>query len=671
MKARAGLVVDSAARDRGKLGVLLCREMWKCEMVGHPTSLATSGATVPAGAGQAPPAPLPGFVAAFRTAVVAAVFVLVVAGLLVWNYARHLAKDPLDSPEYTALQKQLTADPQNEALKARIRELDVRLRQEYFRARLFNRWGTLFLVAGLITFAIAAKIASTLRRPLPHPTASEVWDEGYERATRQRLLAVLAFVAALVLLALFFTWRARQTLRQALALRRITPAAQPTEIAQRSADGKTEGAPQESSSGSSGRSTSGTRKPLTAGPSPGDDDSASATEWARFWPRFRGPRGDGVSLHPDPPVSWNGTTGEGVLWKVPVELPGHNSPVVWDKYVFLTGATEDRRVCYAFDADSGKLLWQRDIQTTTESQGKKPKPMKETGFAAPTVATDGRRVYAIFANGNLAALDFEGNIVWVKGLGIPDNAYGHASSLCTYRNWVIVQFDQGEPDDGKSKLYAFHGPTGRSVWEVVRPVGNSWTTPVIARLCGKDQLVTVANPFVISYNPQDGSEWWRFDGTSGDCGPSPIVHDELVIAGGEYSYYMYAIRGDGSGDVTASHKVWEAEDALPDTCSPLAFDHYVLWMSSMGVLVCYNVKTGEKLWEHEFPDNTFASSPSLAGGRLYLFSKEGHCWVGLVEEDGFKIEHENSLGEGCVTSPAFQPGRIYIRGEKHLFCLGR
>lgn len=640
-------------------------------MEGQPVPTSGNYATVPAGAGEVPAAPLPGFVAAFRTAVVAAVFVLVVAGLLGWNYARHLARDPLDSPEYAALQKQLAADPQNEALKAKIRELDVRLREEYFRARLFNRWGTLFLVAGLITFAIAAKIASTLRRPLPHPTATELWDESYERATRQRFIAVLGFVGVAVFVGLFFMWHARDAVRQALALRKITAAPQPPEIAQRGGEPAKEPPSQKVSAGTAAQSGEARSPAVATGATGSKDDSAPAEEFERFWPRFRGPRGDGVSLHPDPPVTWNGTTGEGILWKVPVELPGHNSPVVWDKYVFLTGATEDRRVCYAFDADSGKLLWQREIPATPESQGKKPKPMKDTGFAAPTVATDGRRIYAIFANGDLAALDFEGNILWVKGLGIPDNAYGHASSLCTYRNRVIVQFDQGEPDDEKSKLYAFDGPTGQTLWEVVRPVGNSWTTPVVGTLCGKEQLVTVANPFVISYNPQDGGEWWRFDGTTGDCGPSPIIHGDLVIAGGEYSYYMYAIRGDGSGDVTASHKVWEAEDALPDTCSPLAFDHYVLWMSSMGVLACYDVKTGEKLWEHEFPDNTFASSPSLAGGKLYLFSKEGHCWVGLVEERGLKIEHENPLGERCVTSPAFQPGRIYIRGEQHLFCLGR
>lgn len=614
--------------------------------------------------------PLPGFLAALRIALVAAVFTLVVTGLLVWNYVTHLAKDPLDSPQYLALQKQLAADPQNEQLKEAIRELDLELRQEYFRARTFNRWGTLLLIAGLITFAISAKIASTLRRPLPHPSTTEVWDEAFERATRRRLAAVTGLVVLLIVAGGFLIWNSRASVHQAFALKRALSTQSGGELAQRSGP-QTGGSAEKASSGQGTQSEKSEKGPSAASSrAPVGNDAAPPEEFARFWPRFRGPNGDGVSNHPDPPVQWNAEEGQGILWKTAIELPGHNSPVVWDRFVFVTGATEDRRVCYALDADSGKLLWQREIPPTPESRGKKPKVMKDTGFAAPTVATDGRRVYAIFANGDLAALDFQGNIIWVKGLGIPDNAYGHASSLCTYKNWVIVLFDQGEPDDDKSKLFAIEGPTGRVVWEVTRPTGNSWTSPVIANLAGKLQLITVANPFVISYNPENGTEWWRFDGTTGDCGPSPVVQGDLVIAGGEYSYYMYGIRGDGSGDVTKTHKVWEAEDALPDTCSPLAFDHYVLWMSSTSVLACYNVKTGEKLWEHEFPDHTFASSPSYAGGRVYLFSKEGACWVGTVSDQEFQIEHENSLGEGCVTSPAFQPGRLYIRGEKHVFCIG-
>ncbi len=599
--------------------------------------------------------PLPGFWAALRTAIVAGGFVLAVIILLAWNALHQVSKDPLDSPQYAELQKKLSLDPQNEELKQQIRELDLQLRKAYFRSRTFNRWGTTLLIAGLIVLVVAARTASTLRRPLPRPTATEVWDESFDRDMRLRRLAILGFAALLVVIVGIFWAMGRSVIRDTLAVREAT-----------------EVPPSEAATPAMPASEPTVVEEVSKGPASSQQGQAiSADEYRRYWPRFRGPDGSGISPHPNPPVSWNGKTGEGVLWKVPVDLPGHNSPVVWGNRVFLTGATEERRCVYCFDADSGKLLWQRDIPATPESQNKKPKVMKDTGFAAPTVATDGQRVYAVFANGDLAAVDFEGKLLWTKGFGIPDNAYGHASSLCTYGDLVIVQLDQGTPDDDLSVLAALEGASGNVKWQVKRPTGNAWTSPIIASSAGKDQLITVADPFVISYDPATGKEWWRFEGTTGDCGPSPIVHRDLVIAGGEYSYYMFAIRADGSGDVTETHKVWEAEEALPDTCSPLAFDRYVLWMSSGAVLACYDVEKGEMLWEHEFPENTFYASPAWADQKIYLFSREGPCFVGVVTDEEFKIEHTNDLGEKCVTSPAFQPGRIYIRGENHLFCLGQ
>lgn len=663
---------------------------------GSPVASAGSADLHSAGGGG----PLPGFQAAFRTAIVAAVFDLVVIGLLAWHAFHSVAKDPLDSPRYLALQRQLAADPQNEQLKEQIRQLDLELREAYFRDRAFNQWGTLLLIAGLITFAIAARIASALRRPLPHPVAADVWDETFERATRHRRLAVAAFGAGLIILVVPILWLTRPTVHQALALRKtgekITQLAQAerewggvsSQSAGQQGGTAATGTPGGASRGAATTSAAGTGSSAAsqtgsgAGTQPGGVAAAAATgptagdfapaeEYHRYWPRFRGPDGSGVSSHANPPLAWDAAKGEGVLWKSPVELPGHNSPVVWENRVFLSGATEQRRGVFCFDANSGKLLWQQDIPASPAAQGKTPKVMKDTGFAAPTVATDGRRLYAIFANGDLVGLDFTGKILWVQGLGIPDNIYGHASSLCTYGNAVLVQFDQATPDDGKSRLIAFDGGSGKVLWEVKRPTGNSWTSPIVARLAGKEQLITVSDPFVISYNPADGKEWWRFEGTTGDCGPSPIAFQDLAIAGGEYSYYMYGIKADGAGDVTETHKAWEAEDALPDTCSPLAFDHYVLWMSSTSILACYDVKSGEKFWEHEFPEHSFASSPAWSDGHVYLFSKSGRCFVGKVSDAGFEIKKENELGEACVSSPAFQPGRIFIRGAQHLFCLGR
>ncbi len=619
--------------------------------------------------------PREGFVAAYRTAVVSGGFCALVAAVLLVHYAVRPQVDPLDHPEFAALQKRAAAEPRNEALKERVRELDLRLRQEFFRDRRFREWGAWLLIGGGLTFVVAAKIASSLRRPLPHPAGSDILDERHERNAALARYGVGGLAASLIVSGIVLSWPGR-SLQRRLADASAATAGPGSSVAGSQTDAASartvpEGAPVGGAPASQGIAAASPGAARPTGGAEAAEDCALPEEYARFWPRFRGPDGSGISAYDDIPTQWNAETGENIAWKSPVPLPGNNSPVVWEDKVFVTGADNDRRVVYCFQAATGEKLWECEIPGTPESTAKPPKVLADTGLAAPTVATDGRRVYAVFANGDLGAVDFNGTLVWRKSLGIPENIYGHATSLCTYRDRVIVQFDQGSPDDDLSKLYAFDGKSGETVWEVSRQTANSWTTPIIFHDGGREQLITVSDPFVISYHPADGKEWWRFEGTTGDCGPSPVFHGGVIAAGGEYSYYMYGIRADGEGDVTKTHLAWELEDGLPDTCSPLVFDKRLILLSASAVMTCYNWETGEKLWEHEFPEDMFTASPGLAGGRVYLFAHDGKGYVGTVSDEGFLIEHESSLGEECVTSPAFQPGCIFIRGKEHLIRIGK
>jgi outer membrane protein assembly factor BamB len=296
--------------------------------------------------------------------------------------------------------------------------------------------------------------------------------------------------------------------------------------------------------------------------------------------------------------------------------------------------------------------------------------MEDTGFAAPTAAVDGRLVYAMFASGDVAAFDLDGRLAWARSLGVPENAYGHAASLATHENLLFVQFDQGSAKDDKSKMLALDVATGKTVWEVARDVSNSWPSPAVVQVAdGSKQLLTCSDPWVIAYNPADGTEIWRSESLEGDVGPSPVYADGVVYVANEFPG-ISAIRGDGSGDVTESHVLWEGEDDVPDTASPLATSQYLLVAASYGILACYSAKEGELLWEEEFDMATFTSSPSLAEGRVYLFDLEGKAWVVEPGPESCKRIAEANLAEECVTSPAFREGRLYIRGKEHLFCIG-
>ena len=617
-----------------------------------------------------------GYRLAVRTAVVAGVFSLVIAAMLVLDYTRRMAKDPLDSKTFAALKDALAAvqddrlrladeDRRNKQLKGefeerfktQIRALDLELREEYFRQRGFTEWGSYLLLCGVVVLLIAGKTAATISRklPMPGPPAPSGHDpEAQTSATARWAVVVLAVMlagVAVVLIARCRTPLPADVRQLAAILEGGTPKAPLPD------GGEGPVAPAE-------RDTSST--PPTTSFEP---DYPSEEEIRAGWLRFRGPGGAGISPYALAPTAWNAASGEGIVWKTSVGLPGNNSPVVCGKYVFLSGATEQRREVYCFDAAGGKLLWQRDVPGTPQSTVKPPEVQEDTGYAAPTTTTDGRRVFAMFANGDVVALDYGGSQVWARSLGIPENSYGHAASLTMYEDLLLIQFDQGGAKAGKSRLMALNAQSGKTAWEVKRLVPNSWASPIVFDHEDRSQVVTCADPWVIAYNPADGTELWRAKCLTGDVGVSPVFAAGVVHVGNEYCEWS-AIRADGSGDVTKTHVLWTAEEGLPDTCSPLVTEKHVFLMPSWSTLTCYDVTSGKLLWEQDFEDGSFMSSPSEAGGRVYLFGTEGKAWVVEPGPTGCKTVGKGDLGEGCVTSPAFAEGRFYIRGKKHLFCIG-
>lgn len=588
--------------------------------------------------------------AAVRVALIAGVFAAAICALLLLDYSRRLSKDPLNSPQFQSLKAELAKQPRDEKLKEAIRTLDLELREAYFRQRRFAAAGAWLLLGCVVVSLVAMKWAVTLNRKLPMPQSQIApADTDSQLAGIARWsVAGLALVFAGSAMALSMGFRSQLPASPEPAVAKA-PKAPP------SADGKTGAKPEAIAQ--------------AASPAPEPVASATAGKARGVWPRFRGPEGTGVTTCKDLPTTWDATSGKGILWKTPVPLAGNNSPVVWNDRVFLTGATEDRREVYAFDADSGKLLWQGKVPGTPESTAEPPEVSEQTGFASSTAATDGQRVYAIFANGDVAAFDFAGKLAWARSLGVPKSAYGYATSLAMHENRLLVQIDQGSAKDKLSKLLALDSATGKTVWETPREVPNSWTTPIVIRTGDQAQLITCADPWVIAYDPAKGTEIWRAKCLRQDVGPSPTFAGGVLFVANEFPG-ITALKTDGRGDVTKTHVLWTAEDNLPDTCSPVATEEFLFTMASYGTLTCFDAKSGEMLWQEDFENTNFSSSPSLAGNRLYLFSEEGKTWLLEPNREGCKRIAEASLAEKTVASPAFQDTRIYIRGEKTLFCLG-
>ncbi len=571
--------------------------------------------------------------AALSLAVVAAVFSTAVGGVMVWVHVNDADNVWTNAAPMARLESQLAERPVDAALKEKIRQQDQESRAEFFRRQKELQMGGWLLLAGLAIFLAAAKCYAALRpKTVEVPTCAAPTRAEWLQRARREAWAVTAGGAALAV-------------------------------------------------GLGGVVILGHER-LPGVPQVAVLEEVAALPVAETWPMFRGPTARGIVTPGDWPQSWDTKTGENVLWKCAIPGEGNSSPVVWGERVFMTSADAEHRWLHCVDASAGKVLWSSEEKSPPGAPGPdqvKP-PLDDTGYAAPTAATDGTRVYVTYANADVAAFDFAGKQLWVINLGVPQSSYGLASSPIIYKNLLILQHDQGgEAEDRLSSIVALDVRTGRIVWQTPRPVPGSWSSPILMRPDQANErleLVACGTPWVMAYDPASGRELWRAKCFSGDVAPSPVAAGGVVVAGvadlsdGSKSRLL-AIRAGGAGDVTATNILWSTDDNVPKIASPVADGERGLAVGgdSHGV-ACYNTHTGKVLWAHDFENAAYTPSPVLADDMVYLPVEDGRTFVFRLV-DKFELLHICKIEEQIVTSPAFAGGRIYIRGKNSLYCIGR
>jgi outer membrane protein assembly factor BamB len=553
---------------------------------------------------------------AVATAIVSGIFALIVFSVIVINYVQTTVIDTKMENKLEVLKAEVKSRPNDEKLLSQIRQLDLQFRQNQIRRFDRSHKGSYLLLGGIAIFLISIKCVDILNKKMPTQGAPTNKSNEQLRQAMFSRLSVIAGAIIISSIALFLSTGPKIYFSQAQTGTAI--ASWPT-----------------------------------------------MEEVHKNWPSFRGPEGLGISAYTNIPAIWDANTNQGILWKTKVPLPGNNSPVVWGKRVFLSGGDPNELQVFCFDADSGEHLWTGDVTRTIE--GKPLDVWEDTGYSAPTVATDGQRVYAIFVTGDVGCFDYNGRKVWEKSLGIPDSAYGYASSLAMYRNLLLIQYDQGMAEDQKSAVIALDGSSGRIVWQTKRPVGGSWSSPIVTPVGNEYQLITCSDPFVIAYDPANGTELWRVDCLGADTAPSPIYAGELVFAIEPYSK-LTAIKPDGRGDVTETHIAWKIEEGGPDICSPVSDGELIFLLATEGWLSCFSLSDQKRVWEKDLGES-FLASPTLVGDKLYLLSEDGNMLIVEVEPE-YKQIAKCELGEKCYASPAFLDGRIYIRGSENLYCIG-
>ncbi len=420
----------------------------------------------------------------------------------------------------------------------------------------------------------------------------------------------------------------------------------------------------------------------------------SSTAKDTNWPQWRGPESMGISPEKGLPTEWSAT--KNIKWKTPIMGRGLSSPIVWGKKIFLTTSIEgavvpgaqapkhmdgdnefkhpdsvgaDRShtlkvVC--IDRDSGKVLWDR---TAYEGAVYDDRHRKNT-YASGTPVTDGKAVYAFFGSEGLYAYDFDGKLLWKANPGkLSLVGMGPGTSPALFENLVILQCD--EETGANSFIAAYDKRTGKEVWRTPRKIQASWATPVLVRGAKRTELITSGNEAIISYDPMTGRELWRVKGVESNAIPTPVATSELVyLVAGYPTKIAMALRLGGTGELKDSDVLWKYTRGTAYVPSPILYGDNLYLMTDRGIITCLNAKTGAVVYEGgRVPiPATFTASPVAFDNKILLTSEDGDTFV-VKAGPKHEVLGTNSLDEPVYASPAIADGKIFIRGDRNLYCI--
>lgn len=609
-------------------------------------------------------------------AIVAGIFAILICAMVIVNYLQINKVDPVNTEVINTLVERLNENPKDVQLREQIREMDLLVRKAFFTNQWEVRTGAYLLLLSIIVMIIALQVMRMGKKNLP--SVDEEYQQNIIQYQKNARKWVSIGGSVLILVTLFLAFvthkdlgtrftdaakiaKAETVASEVKAAPEVKQETPKSVAAKKNEVEKIEEVKASESEAKKGTKTEVLEKPVetkaVASVNKYKGEYPTKAMMANF-PSFRGPGGNGIGYQKNVPTEWDGASGKNIKWKVTPELHAYNSPVIWGDKLFLSGANANKKQVYCYNRNSGKLLWTADINNVAGSVAS-PEVTPDTGHAASSVSTDGTFIFAIFSNGDLIALDMKGKAVWSKNLGVPDNHYGHSSSLVVFEDKLIVQYDHKK----SGKVMALSTKTGEEVWRTDRKVKVSWASPVVVKNGDRAEVILASDPCVASYDAQTGEELWKLDCITGEVGPSVAYANGIVFALNEYASLVAIKTGD------KPEVLWEAYDYLSDVPSPVATDKYLFVVTSYGLVACYDALSGELYWEHEF-DNGFYASPILVDEKIYLLDRAGSMHI-FKADKVFVSVATSKLGEKSDSTPAFADGHIYIRAGKNLYCIGK
>jgi outer membrane protein assembly factor BamB len=591
-----------------------------------------------------------------NVAIVTAIFIVTLSVMLITNFFQVRGTTPLQAEVVETLKQLNDANSNNPELQEQIRQLDLMTRKAYF-IRYDHLMAGLYILLGMLAvFIVCVRLYFARDKNIPDKELDPIDEWAIKTQARKYVTWGAAGIAAIALLFVILTSPYLQsetseagepevvadavtdtyTSEPVVAGDELAVATEPAVV---SSEGTGENA--EEATTTEAQPAAVTQQPAVS----------SVTHNA-----FRGNNSNGISSAGGVPVKWDLSNGTNIAWKQEVPREGLNSPVINGNRIFFSGADAEARELYCYDLTTGERLWTLAATNIPGSPSQMPETQHGTGLAASSVATNGTQVCAIFATGDIICADMNGNRLWAKNLGVPDNHYGYASSLLIYGNMVIVQYDNSTAP----KVVALDLATGNERWSRNRSEKVTWSSPMIATVNNTQQLVLMGNPAITGYNPNTGEQLWRVECLSGEVGASACSANGIVFGGSEYSKLVAINAADGS-------LLWESTEYLNEVSSPVATNTTLYLPTSYGVLAVFDAQSGELRKEHDLGVE-FYSSPVIVEGKIYLFSNDGKMHI-FSADDECRLIDSFDTGERTLTTPAFTDGKIVIRTENSIYCV--
>lgn len=398
---------------------------------------------------------------------------------------------------------------------------------------------------------------------------------------------------------------------------------------------------------------------------------------AQDWPVYRGPSRNG---HAEGryPTAW--TAGQNIAWKITLPGLGNSSPIVVGDRVYVAMSEEKgrRRSLRSYDRRTGRPLWSQTVEFTGQE------PTHETNpYAGSTPASNGERIVVWHGTPGLYCYDLSGNLLWKADLGPVNHIWGYGASPVIHDGKVFLNVGPGK----NSFLVALDLATGKELWRIAEPDGaddenpnatgprdkwiGSWSTPLIAEIDDRAQLVIAMPHRMEAFDPQSGESLWKCSAFSTLCYADAHLGEGYAVGVGGYGGPLFAFKLGGHGENADIEPLWKRVDDNPQRIGSGVIHQGCFYIvNENGVAQCYELATGKETWKARLPvGGTYWASLIVADDKIYAFNQSGKATLFAADPTRFKFLAENECGEGTNATPAFSGGQIFYRGYSTLLCI--